>query len=438
MQYENKFGTYGKESLIRIKQISNILKNEIPKVKKELSKKYETEFASLNLPLDTANLQHIKVIAKKYSGYKVIVIGIGGSNLGTQAIHDSLFGKYSDQILFADTIDEDSLRYIISKIKSSGQNSDTKTKDKYLINIVSKSGNTTESIGNYFTILNELSYEGFVAKIPTVITTDKNSPLWDYAVKKNFDVLEIPKLVGGRYSVFSAVGLFPLAVVGVNIDKLLSGAKKALTDGFSEKSIAAKSAVDIYFHSKLGKNIAETFIFIPSMESVGKWYRQLFAESLGKEQNKSGITVNAGMTPTVAIGSTDLHSVGQLYLGGPKDKYFMFIVPQKIFFKKYLKIDYFDKDLSVLQYLEGKTTSEIMSAIVFGIQNAFVQKQLPFSTIKINSKDEKELGYLLQTKMLEVIYLGLLINVNSFDQPNVEEYKKITRTVLDKNAKKSK
>ena len=194
----------------------------------------------------------------------IIVIGIGGSNLGTIAVFESVKGKLHNQltdktkILFADTVDSDTLAQIsilMEKTLRSGK--------KILLNVVTKSGTTTETIANFQVLLNILkkhkkNYKDFI-----VATTDKGSKLYDLAELEKFQILEIPKKVGGRYSVFSAVGLFPLSVAGINIDKLLKGAAD-MRDTCLNKNIlknpAAISAVILYLH-KESRNINDNFIF---------------------------------------------------------------------------------------------------------------------------------------------------------------------------------
>ena len=197
---------------------------------------------------------------------------------------------------------------------------------------MSKSGGTTETIANFEILLNILKkykkkYEKYV-----VVTTDKDSKLWNLSLKKGFDTLEIPKKVGGRFSVLSSVGLFPLGIIGVDIYQLLKGAKLMKNSCLNKniiKNPAALSASLIYLHRLNDIKIHDLFIFNYDLESLGKWYRQLMGESIGKEYDKNMIRVFEGITPTVSIGSTDLHSMAQLYLGGPYDKFTTFVRIEK-------------------------------------------------------------------------------------------------------------
>jgi glucose-6-phosphate isomerase len=182
---------------------------------------------------------------------------------------------------------------------------------------------------------------------------------------------------------------------------------------------AAISAIVIFMNYVKGKLINDSFFFNPELESLGKWYRQLMGESIGKN--------GKGITPTVSIGSTDLHSMGQLYLGGIKDKLFTFIstetetndisVPQEPL-------------LEILDEVEEKSTSEIMDAILAGVKIAFLKKDLPFTELVLDDVSPSSLGQYMQLKMIEMMLLGELMGVNPFDQPSVESYKQETRKIL--------
>jgi glucose-6-phosphate isomerase len=257
--------------------------------------------------------------------------------------------------------------------------------------------------------------------------------LWNIAVKEGFNVLEIPKKVGGRYSVFSPVGLFPLGLLGINIERLLDGTKcmkEACIDTNIEENPAAISAAIQYLHYTSGKNISDLFLFANDLEFLGKWCRQLMAKSLGKEFNKKGETVNIGITPAISIGSTDLHLMAQLYLGGSYDKFTMFLSVENS--NSQINVQTL-KGYSKLVYgIQGKSLESIMSAIAEGTKAAFRKGKRPFMEVKLPCKSEYPIGQFLQFKMMETIYLGYLLGVNPFDQPNVENYKEETQKILRK------
>ena len=198
-----------------------------------------------------------------------------------------------------------------------------------------------------------------------------------------------------------------------------------------EKNPAAISAAIQYLHYESGKNISDLFLFANDLESLGKWCRQLMAESLGKEFNKKGETVNIGITPVISMGSTDLHSMAQLYLGGPNDKFTMFLRVENS--NSQVKLPNLREYSKLVNGIQGKSLESIMSAIMEGTKAAFRKGKRPFMEVKLPCKSEYYIGQFLQFKMIETIYLGFLLGVNPFDQPNVESYKEETRKILQKN-----
>ncbi len=395
-------------------------------------KGYDGCATSINLPADKAMHLKVKKLAKKYKKAAVIVVvGIGGSNLGTMAVYDAVKGKYANfyekkMVLFADTVDPDSIERFSNAVKENA-----KSKYKVLLCFVTKSGGTTETVANFEILYSTLKkYQKGADWV--VAITDKGSKLWELAHHKGWDCLEIPKYVGGRYSVFSPVGLFPLAVAGVNIDALLKGAKdmrnKCLNIDIT-KNPAALSAIALASHYRHhNKNIHDTFLFSNDLENIGKWYRQLMGESIGKEHDLNGRKVNRGITPTVSIGSTDLHSMAQLYLGGPHDKVTTFITLDS--FNKKMNMPVMKEYDALASSIQGKSMAGIMKAIEQGIKTAFAKGNRPFMSVVLPDKSEESIGQLLQMKMMEMMLLGRLLNVDPFDQPNVEEYKIVTKKIL--------
>lgn len=228
----------------------------------------------------------------------------------------------------------------------------------------------------------------------------------------------------------SHVGLFPLAYFGIGVESLLRGASAALQDAFSEdlsRNAAMAGARFLFEGSSVGRNIVDHFFFADSFESVGKWYRQLLAESVGKEFALDGSRVNAGLTPTTSIGSTDLHSVGQLYLGGPHDKSFVFVRTRPA---SELPIPDSESLDAVVPHIAGRPLSALMDAIFEGTAEAYRNKGIPFVEWTLKEGSAFDLGYFLQTKMCEVAFAGALFGVNPFDQPNVEDYKVGTKRIL--------
>lgn len=389
---------------------------------------YDELECSINLPFST----HLGAILEKAESYRtkqlklIVVIGIGGSNLGTQAIYDALPRK-NVEILFLDTVSSTHFSLVLETLKKQCKN-----KKQFLIVSISKSGGTTETMANTEALLAHLKKTYADVKDRLVVLSDDGSKFFDLAKKQKIDHLGIPHMVGGRYSVFSVVGLFPLAVAGYNVRSLMSGARSAVEDGLLgdvAQNHALVSAHATATQKEKHRTIHNTFLFAPELESLGKWYRQLMGESIGKEKDLEGRVVHTGITPIVTIGSTDLHSMAQLYFGGPDDKFTNIIsvrtstrvlIPSKLVFP------------NLVEHLSSKSLDDIMRAIVGGVTATYQKLKHPFITIELERLDEKELGYYLQFRMMEMMYLAHLLNVNAFDQPNVEDYKTETKKHLAK------
>jgi len=381
------------------------------------------------LPEDESEVKAVKQVIRDLSINShppsvLVVIGIGGSNLGALAVFDAVFGKLANQrpgarpqVFFADTVDGGNIGDIVRIVDAN-----LKAKKRVLVNVVSKSGSTMESVATLGVLWNLLRKRlGREADKHVVATTDEGSVLDKLAGEERWQVLRVPKRVGGRFSVFSVVGLFPLAVAGVDIGALLSGARFMLRQCTRKDVLQNPALVSaaILHHQMASKGIHDLFFFDTDLESLGKWYRQLFAESLGKQ--------GKGMTPTVSIGTTDLHSMGQLYLGGPRDRFTTFVTVEKE-----------SRDLVVppgvadelVPGLSGKSFCRLRSAVAESVMAVYRKKGLPFAHAALQRHDAHELGQFLQWKMLEMVYLASLMGVNAFDQPNVEEYKNIARRLL--------
>ena len=391
------------------------------------SSNYSAPEASLCLPSDNKILTQIEDLAKKKQTKElryVIVIGIGGSNLGSQAVYNALYGNTDTynphripKMIFLDTIDAKLNNAFLTFFESR-----VSSENEFIISLISKSGSTTEPLA-----IAEIMFERLQNKFPNwknrcVFITDENSHLWNEGRRLGIDTLAVPKMVGGRYSVFSPVGLFPLAMAHINIQSLLKGAEKmrdrCILD--SSENDARNSAVFQYYFLKKGRAIHNSFFFNPELECLGKWYRQLMGESIGKDRK--------GITPLVSIGSVDHHSMVQLYWGGPQDKtteiiYSMqsenCIIPSNPIFP-------------TLTTMNGMNTSCIQSAIQKATSLTYKKLEEPYFEVSFNKIDEYELGQYMQYKMMEIMYLGNLMEINTFNQPQVELYKSETKNILAK------
>lgn len=401
---------------------------------------YSYKESSLFLPSDTHALEEsMLVVDSKVQVYPlsyIFVIGIGGSNLGTKAVYDALYGYYdvvttrkTPKIIFLDTVETSLLNETINFIKNNNIHP-----KQTLFFVISKSGTTTETLVNTEILINNINSDtdNYINRI--IVITDKNSLLWQSATQKNISTLSIPANVGGRYSVLSPVGLAPLYACGIDIKKLVSGASAMREICLSEdykNNPAIMSGVSLFSAIKEGKNIHDTFVFYPAFESLAKWYRQLLGESIGKEKDNQENIINAGLTPTVSVGSTDLHSVGQLYLGGPKDKVTTFLSVKNT--SSTLSVPDNRIFTGIIPMIDLKSTKAITSAILDGIEGSYKKRGLPFIDIRFEGVHEESLGAFFQFKMMEIMYLANLLNINAFDQPNVESYKIETKRILENN-----
>jgi glucose-6-phosphate isomerase len=394
---------------------------------------YGAPEASLNLPLDHDLVEEVERLAHalitpdlRY----VFVIGIGGSNLGTKAIYDALYSARDvvphskTKLLFVDSNDTAMLTADRDLIWTC-----THATECLLVSI-SKSGGTTETLANTEILLGVFREKWKVDTSRLVVIADADSPYGVAARAKGVATLTLPSMVGGRFSVLSAVGLFPLALLGLPIQELHAGAANirlaCLHPDISENP-AAQSALVLALSYEQGKIIHDTFVFQSSLESLGRWYRQLLGESIGKTQS-SGDAV--GITPTVSVGSTDLHSVGQLYLGGPLDKVTTFV--HSTFGSELPKVPQERRVFpELVSMIAGQPTDKIMSAIIAGTKAAYAERGIPTMEIELEGISLFELGAFMQFKMIEVMYLGNLLKVNAFDQPAVELYKVKTKQILE-------
>jgi glucose-6-phosphate isomerase len=416
--------------------VASAIEPEIVTLRESLEKIYDTDYASCALPGDAELLERVQAVIEakqRLNPSALVVVGVGGSIMGTQAVFEALYGCYyneqqpSFKIYFVDTFDTDASYDVYLLVEQLLQEEKT-----VLLNIVSKSGSTLETAANGALFLNLIKrYRSLDYRECVVMTTDHGSALWRSAQRDGYVCLEIPKNVGGRFSVLSAVGLFPLGLIGVDLVQLRAGAAAMLDECVRtdvEHNPAALSAALLNVHYYRGAIIHDTFLFSKDLEALGKWYRQLMAESLGKMYDRSGGLVRVGMLPTVSVGSTDLHSVGQLYLAGPRNRFTTFMTVEKN--RSNLVVP---NEESVLHGTLKDNTSfkDLMYACAQGTMIAYQKQELPFAHITLSEKSAWHVGQFLQMKMIEILYFGYLLEVNPFDQPQVELYKQEMRKLLN-------
>ncbi|WP_068550164.1 glucose-6-phosphate isomerase [Thermosulfidibacter takaii] len=381
----------------------------------QLRQKQEVSF--MDLPCQDVE-PILKLVEKKRERFDtLILIGIGGSSLGAECVIGAL-SLNSGNFFVLDNVDPYKVKSVLDAVDP----------DRTCINIISKSGGTTETLVNLLAVL-----DFFMKRMPSerlkdhiVVTTDPEKGLLRrWAEEEGLDSLPVPPNVGGRFSVLSSVGLFPIAFIGGNIDRLLEGARKALDaclrQGLEENPAWLIAALH-YLHYENGKNIA---VMMPYTERLGlfvSWWRQLWAESLGKN--------GKGQTPVKAIGTVDQHSQIQLYNDGPKDKIITFITVEDRGADIRLRNLLYYPEIS---HFDGKTVSQVLKASYEGTASALTKNGVPHLTLKLDKIDEFHLGALFMIYEMATALSGYLLGVNPFDQPGVEEGKKLTHGILGRS-----
>jgi len=391
--------------------------------------------SSINLPSDKGMLEKARELAQNFQdGIKyLVVVGIGGSNLGFKAIYEATkeaLPNTAPEVVFLETVEERTLKSLEEKIQK------MESIQEILVCVISKSGKTTETVANADMLLDVLKKQFPDEEVTSqfVVISDDGSALSNVAENNSIARLTIPSIVGGRYSIFSNVGFFPLLILGFDVEELLRGAEtmrdKCLKE---EENPAVLSALSLAHYYSRGYIIHDTFCFDPSLEFLGAWYRQLLAESVGKKENIHGEEVRAGITPTISIGSRDLHSVGQLSLAGPRNKTTTFILKEQNEHPLFL-VPENGLFSSPVPEVSGASAPKILNALAQGAKEAYAEEGLPFIEVLFEDRAHLlfELGEFLQWKMLEIMFLAHILDVNAFDQRAVESYKKATRAILNK------
>jgi glucose-6-phosphate isomerase len=374
-----KFKTKTKNLLVK-KNLQSILK-EKNQIIESLSRNYKNNFSTRQL--------------KKYQKYlNLRVIGMGGSILGTHAIYDFLKDKIKKNFLFIDNLQPNSRKNL---------------KKNFTNIIVSKSGNTIETIVNSNILIKNKNKNIF-------ITEDKKNYLHLLAKKLKAEIIHHNNYIGGRYSVLSEVGMLPAELMGLNVSKFRQLNSLIKNKDFIDALISNVSST-LYFIKK--KKFNSIIInYDEKSENLFKWYQQLVAESLGKKNN--------GLLPIVSNMPKDNHSVMQLYLDGFKNNFFTFFYTQE---NKSEKIDN-NQILSSQSYLKNKNISNIIFAQKKATENIFQKKNIPFRSFEIKKRDEKTLGELFCFFVLETILLSKSLKLDPYDQPAVELIKNETKKLL--------
>jgi len=357
----------------------------------------------LNLTIEQTKL--FKKNKKKY-----VVFGTGGSNLGARALINISVNQ-AENILFFDNIDPLFFQNQILKldIESTG------------FIVISKSGTTPETlsqIGCIINIANEKNITNLLYKNMMIITEFKDSPLFNIAKNNHCLLLEHKKDIGGRYSVFSNVGMVPAILSGLDVKKIHQGVLKVINHNNFIDSLKFAQIFKFCKSNNFLSNVLMTYS--DGLNYFGKWYLQLWAESIGKK--------NRGVTVLHAKGTTDQHSQLQLYLDGPKDKFFTFI--KSNYTNKGLKIDSQIMKFESVDYLVNKKMGDLMQAEQDATIDTFKLNDFKYREILIDKINEESIGMLMANSMIETIAACIYFDVDPFDQPAVEQGKLLTKKYL--------
>ena len=411
-------------------------KDKVEKIHEDLHKRAsdEKDFVGwLNLPTeyDKEEFKRIKESAKKIQEESevLVVIGIGGSYLGARAVIESLTSTFYNmlpegkrkypQILFAGN--NLSPNYLNELIEVLG------TKD-FSVNVISKSGTTTEPAIAFriFREMLENRYGIDEARSRIYVTTDKSrGALKTLSEKEGYETFVIPDNVGGRYSVLTAVGLLPIAVAGINIDKLMEGAKTAqlkYEDSDLKYNTCYQYAITRNILYKLYKNTEILVNYEPKLHSFTEWWKQLFGESEGKNQ--------LGIFPAGVDFTTDLHSMGQYIQDGRRNLFETVLSIEKP--HSNLEIKEEEDNLDGLNYLAGKTLDYVNKKAMEGTIAAHVSGDVPNIVIELPKLSEETIGHLIYFFEKACAMSGMILGVDPFNQPGVEEYKKNMFKLLEK------
>jgi glucose-6-phosphate isomerase len=429
----------GNEHGIKPEQLKDLAEKTSPLIQQLNKKRQNGETPYRDLPYNSQIAQQVKELVEELGGRceNLVVFGIGGSALGNIALQTAL-NPYMHNIdenqrtgprLFVfDNVDPPQL---VSFLDWLGDKL-----DKTIFNVISKKGETAETISQFMIIRKLLVDKSGPQCLhdQVVATTDpKKGILRKIADYLNLPRLEVPDGVGGRFSVLSAVGLFSAAMCGIDTDSLLEGARdmdaRVKCEDFYRNPAAVNAAINYHFYNH-GKRISVMMPYSYHLKDLSDWYRQLWAESLGKKEDLTGNEVHIGPTPLKALGTTDQHSQVQLYREGPNDKLFTF-----------LQVRNFDKDIKIgpapeyaqeLGFLAGKDLSELLNNEKKATEYALLESKRPCLTVLFDRVNAYTVGQFIYLFEVTTSFAGALFNINPYDQPAVELGKEATFALMGK------
>lgn len=427
----------GSEHGISQSQLDDLAKKTGPAIEEVNRQRKAGIIPYRDLPYRKDYPKQVKEAARQIRGEceNFVVLGIGGSALGNIALQTALNPylynidsrqRKGPRLFVFDNVDPLQFGGFLDWID--GQ------LDKTIFNVISKSGQTAETAAQFLVIrqilMDRLGPEGYKQRI--VATTDAGKgTMRAITSEAGFRSLEVPDGVGGRFSVLSPVGLLSAAVCGIDIDALLAGAaamdKRVSETDFFANPAAVNAAIQCHYYQR-GKRISVMMPYSYALKDLSDWYRQLWAESLGKRTDLDGRQVFVGPTPVKALGATDQHSQVQLYREGPNDKVFTF-----------LQVDDFGRDVAMgdcppsapeLGYLAGASMAKLLNAEKLATEYALVKDQRPCLTVLFDSICPETIGQFIYLYETTTSIAGLLLHINAYDQPAVELGKEATFALM--------
>jgi glucose-6-phosphate isomerase len=402
------------------------------------------EYGFYKLVDQDATVRQIKAFAEGLGQAHdhILVLGIGGSALGTKALLNALrrpgWNEWDDEgrdffprLTVLENVDPTSVAAALDRIDPR----------RVLVNVISKSGGTAETMAQYLVVRRWLEEAlGAAASRHLVFTTDPSrGALRELAQRERIATLDVPPDVGGRFSVLSPVGLLPAALVGIDIEGLLDGARYAVkrsdADDLLQNPAALYAGLHFAADTDLGARVHVLMPYTDRLRELAEWYRQLWAESLGKRVDRKGHTLHNGPTPVGAVGATDQHSQVQLFMEGPFDKVITFAV-----------VDDLGVDLTIpapqegdggtaplppdLQYLQGHTLGELLRAEYEATSSALGQMGRMSCTLRLPDLTAATIGETIMFYQLATGYAGAWYGIDPFDQPGVELGKRLTYAAM--------
>jgi glucose-6-phosphate isomerase len=385
-----------------------------------------------HLPFQTRVIQAIGQYAEEARGGfdTVCVVGIGGSALGAWALDCGIRGPHPVQGAFTN---QHPRLVILDNVDPSFTTAALASMDprRTLVVVIAKSGGTAETVASFLIVRDwleqALGHRQAARRISTV-TTEGKGDLFALSQAEGYRVFGIPENVGGRFSVLSPAGLLPAALIGIDIRKLTRGARSMTHLCWQPDpgaNIALRAALCHWLiWTRKAKPIQVAFPYSNHLWGTAFWFRQLWAESLGKARNRAGEVVHTGQTPVAALGTTDQHSQVQLYIEGPNDKVFTFWAVKK--FSSAGRIPRRRFNLPAFDALAGRSLAELIDAERRSTAAALVENGRPNCTVTLDRVDEEHLGAFLQMMEFQTAFMGELLDINAFDQEGVELGKRFT------------